>query len=226
MKTRTMFHCCWLAVLLIGCGEYSAQNGEAPPPVVGDGDSTEPLTVDATSTTPGEPELAMSPVNLIEGVDISPENTKIEFVGSKDNGSHNGGFKEISGRMKLDPENLAASEINVEIDTTSLWSDNDRLTGHLQNSDFFDVPNYPTATFAATNIEASDAEGSTHTITGDLTLHGVTKSISFPATISLDGDSHSLTSKFTINRLDFDIDYQPGQVHNDVNVMVTVGKAA
>jgi polyisoprenoid-binding protein YceI len=93
----------------------------------------------------------------------------------------------------------------VEIVTDSLWSDSDRLTGHLKNQDFFHVEEYPTATFVSTKVEAAEAGTA---ITGDLTLHGVTKSISFPAQVEIAEDKVLLKSEFSINRFDFDIKYE------------------
>ncbi len=100
------------------------------------------------------------------------------------------------------------SSVEVVIDTTSIWSDNERLTGHLKSADFFDVENHPQATFESTAIAAND--DGTYTLTGNLDLHGVTKQISFPATIQVDDQGFSATAEFSLNRMDFDIKY-PGK---------------
>jgi polyisoprenoid-binding protein YceI len=90
------------------------------------------------------------------------------------------------------------------IDMNSTWSDSDRLTGHLKNNDFFDVPNHPTTTFTVTAIESGATNS---TVTGNLDLRGVTKSISFPATIDVATESVSVMAEFAINRRDFNINY-------------------
>lgn len=142
-----------------------------------------------------------------EVLPINPETTKLEFVGSKVTGSHDGGFKELKGTFHVVPDRLEESRLQTEIDMNSTWSDSDRLTAHLKNEDFFDVQKYPTAEFVSTKIVPNkDAEG-THTITGNLTLHGVTKSITFPATLEVTDGAASLNSEFAINRKDFGIAY-------------------
>lgn len=97
------------------------------------------------------------------------------------------------------------SPSKIEIDMESTWSDNGKLTGHLKNADFFDVPTFPTSSFALTSIEES-ADG--HNITGDLTLHGVTKSISFAAKVGVSDSQVTLSAEFFIKRYDFDIVYK------------------
>ena len=87
----------------------------------------------------------------------------------------------------------------------STWTDSDKLTGHLKTPDFFDVAKFPKATFVMTEIKPGVSADAPYTITGNLTLHGVTKSISFPATVKVSGDDLAITSEFVINRKDFGI---------------------
>jgi len=94
--------------------------------------------------------------------------------------------------------------VHLEIDTTTLWADNEKLTGHLKNPDFFDVQAHPTAEFTSTEIVPAE-QG--YTITGNLNLHGVTKSISFPATIHIEDGQITTQAEFSIMRFDFDIKY-------------------
>ena len=97
--------------------------------------------------------------------------------------------------------------MTINIDTASVTTDDDSLTTHLKTADFFDVAKYPKATFVSTKIEPNTANGATHTITGNFDLHGVKKSISFPAAIQLGPDSVSANAEFSINRKDFGIVY-------------------
>ena len=94
----------------------------------------------------------------------------------------------------------------MSFDTTSLWSDNDKLTGHLKSPDFFDVEKFPTATFTSTSIVAA-ADG--FTVTGNLDLHGMQKSITFPAQIEAGAETVTAKAEFSIMRFDFGIVY-PG----------------
>ena len=92
--------------------------------------------------------------------------------------------------------------MTADIDMASTWSDNEGLTGHLKSPDFFDVAKHPKATFVSTEITPGGEKGASHTVTGNFTLHGVTKSISFPATITVSDGSAKVDSEFFINRKD------------------------
>jgi polyisoprenoid-binding protein YceI len=138
---------------------------------------------------------------------FGPETSKIEFIGSKVTGSHTGGFSKFEGELHLGNDGQPLSNGRVVIDMTSVWSDNERLTGHLKNADFFEVERFPTSTFVLTGISG---QGSSATLAGNLTLHGVTKQISFPAKLRVSEGMVELESEFSIDRFDFDIKY-PGR---------------
>ena len=150
----------------------------------------QPVTQPASSGTP----LAFS------------QDSTITWVGSKVTGSHNGGFQVFEGEINLVNDDPTASSVSVAIDATSLWADNDKLTGHLRSPDFFAVETYPTATFTSTAIEAAE---SGYTVTGNLDLHGVEKSIRFPAEIEIADGNVTILASFAIKRFDFGIEY-PG----------------
>jgi polyisoprenoid-binding protein YceI len=136
---------------------------------------------------------------------IRAEST-IGFVGSKVTGSHDGGFKKFAGKFNVAGGKIVgAPEIKIAMDST--WSDNEKLTGHLKSPDFFDTAKFPTSTFTVTTIEP---EGDKQKVTGNLDLHGVTKSISFPADIQITDEAVTVKAEFAINRKDFNINY-PGR---------------
>lgn len=177
-----------------------------------------------SSSDPTAPETGIAlPVAPEGSIEISAANATIQFVGSKDDGSHEGGFKEFSGWFHLPADGAESPQLAVLIETNSLWSDSDRLTGHLKNQDFFDVPNHPQALFVSTEIKPSDSDESTHEVTGDLTLLDATESVTFPIQISGEGRLATLAADFTFDRTKFGMDYGQGQVHNDVQVSVRVG---
>lgn len=132
------------------------------------------------------------------------EGSTVGFIGSKITGSHKGGFRGIQGEISVVDGDPAQSTVHLEIDTTTLWADNEKLTGHLKSPDFFDVETHPTAEFISTEIVAAE-QG--YTITGNLNLHGVTKSISFPATIHVEDGQVRAQAEFSIMRFDFKIEY-------------------
>jgi polyisoprenoid-binding protein YceI len=136
---------------------------------------------------------------------ISLENSKVEFVAAKVTRSHNGSFKQFTGAIDLVKNSVEGSRVTIDIETGSVMTDEDALTKHLQTPDFFDVAKYPKATFTSTKIEPSNGGGATHNVTGNFELHGIKKSITFPATIQLAPDSVSVNAEFAINRKDFGI---------------------
>lgn len=151
-----------------------------------------------TNTAPGESATGKEYV-------IRADST-IGFVGSKVTGSHDGGFKNFAGTVQVADGRIAGSPV-IQINMKSIWSDNDRLTGHLKSADFFEVEKYPVSTFTVTSVEPAEGQ---HKVTGNLEMHGVTKSISFPAQIAVTDDAVSLNAEFAINRKDFNINY-PGK---------------
>ncbi len=143
---------------------------------------------------------------------ISPENSKIEFVAAKVTRSHQGSFKQFAGTIDFVPKYWPDSRVTIDIDTGSIVTDEPQLTEHLKTADFFDVAKYPKATFVSTKIEPGTTGGETQTlsVTGNFDLHGIKKSITFPATITVTPDSLSINAEFAISRKDFGLLY-PGK---------------
>ncbi len=182
------------ATLLVGCDDPAANKPAA---------TTAPATSAAAAAKPA----AATPA-AAKKYSFSGEGSKVEFVGSKITGSHPGGFKTFTGTVEASPSAIEQGKVSVEIDMASVYSDSEKLTGHLQAADFFDVAKFPKGKFTSTTIAKSTDGKSTHTVTGNLELHGVTKSISFPATIAVTADAVTVTAEFTINRKEFGIAYE------------------
>ena len=190
-RLHTLFLPVAASVLLAGCSNPADGVPEA---------EVKPATATAAEST------AAVPANA-QAYSFDSETASIDFVGSKVTGSHNGGFKKFVGEFQVVDGKLAKSGHKLVIDTTSLWSDNDRLTGHLKSPDFFGVDTYPTATFTATAVEQAGSEAK---VTGRLSLHGVTKEITFPAQVKVTDQAVEVTAEFVLNRFDFDMKY-PGK---------------
>ena len=179
---------------------------------------------DSTKAVTGEAARVASPAPQGQKYQITPQKSKIEFVGSKVTGSHNGSFQTFSGEIDYAgaPEN---SRVNITMQTDSLTADDPKLTEHLKTADFFDVAKFPQATFVSTEIKPGGEKGATHTVTGNLTLHGVTKAITFPATIAVTPDTATVDSSFSINRKDFGINYAGASdnlIRDDVVLKLTI----
>jgi len=145
-----------------------------------------------------------------------------------------GEFKTVSGTIDVDPKNLDAAKVNVAIDPASINTNNDKRDNHLRSADFFDVTKFPAMTFVATSVKITDPKAYTGTLTGDLTMHGVTK----PVTLKLEGGGMQamgpngtlagFTASGTLDRKDFGIiwnkvfDAGPAMLGDDVTLEIDV----
>jgi polyisoprenoid-binding protein YceI len=132
-------------------------------------------------------------------------NSEIHFTGSKVTGSHSGGFKKFTGGFTVANNALTGTGQKIVIDMNSLWSDDEKLTGHLKSGDFFNVEKFPESSFELTGLKAA-SEGS-YQVSGNLTIMGNSKNITFPATASVTDGKARIHAKFDINRKDFGIVY-------------------
>jgi polyisoprenoid-binding protein YceI len=121
-----------------------------------------------------------------------------------------GQFAKVKGALNLDEKDVTKSSIEVTIDVASVDTHEPKRDGHLQSPDFFDVAKYPTATFKSTKVQK--AGSGKLKVTGDLTLHGVTK----PVVLEVEGPTAAYKTPFgttvrgvhatgKINRKDFGI---------------------
>jgi polyisoprenoid-binding protein YceI len=91
-----------------------------------------------------------------------------------------GTFSGLSGVLKLDEADYTRSTVNVSIPAASVSTVDENLDAHLKNADFFDVEKFPTFTFKSTTIHSLGDHD--YTVTGDLTIRGVTKSVTLNVT--------------------------------------------
>ena len=200
-----------LVVMMVGCGNPADNVPKA-----------------AVSSDTNAEETAAAPASTDKVFALSGKDSKIDFIGSKVTGSHAGGFTNFTGELRMTDGKLAGAGNKIVIDMNSTWSDNPKLTGHLKSPDFFDSAKFPNAEFVSTAVEKKTTN---YMVSGNLTLHGVTKQISFPADIQVSDQAIEIKSQFVLNRFDFEIKY-PGRANDLIrkevvmrlNVKVTPGK--
>ena len=121
-----------------------------------------------------------------------------------------GRFNNIAGTLRFDPQNVAASSVEVEIDAASIHTGVEARDQHLRSADFLDVDRYPAITFKSTRVEPGGLDRAW--VHGDLTLHGVTRPVvldvrwSGPAHFNDEGTiytSFGFRARAKINREDF-----------------------
>lgn len=119
---------------------------------------------------------------------------------------HHGVVNVTDGMLAVKDGQLDAGNFTIDMNSivcNDLTEDDGKLKleGHLKSGDFFMTETYPTAKFEITGVEAApSADGTTHKISGNLTIKDVTKGISFPATVNITDASAAAMAKFQINR--------------------------
>ena len=143
---------------------------------------------------------------------LNTTDSKLHWEGNKVTGKHNGQVNISSGKIILDEEgNLSGGNFVIDmnsIDVQDLEGEyKEKLTGHLKSDDFFDVENHPEAKFEITSVAKAETEGHL-LISGNLTLRGVTKNITFDAQINnVTEGNFAATADFNIAREDFGVSY-------------------
>jgi polyisoprenoid-binding protein YceI len=119
-----------------------------------------------------------------------------------------GRFRDFDGVIQYDAQNPANSSVQFTVQAASISTENDDRDKHLKSPDFFDVAKFPTLSFTSTKVVAKG--GNSFDVTGNLTLHGVTKVVTIPATFRgtvkvPKGEKAGFQSTFTLNRLDYGV---------------------
>jgi polyisoprenoid-binding protein YceI len=119
-----------------------------------------------------------------------------------------GQFNKLNGAISFDPADRAAASVDVEIEVAGVTTGNRKRDDHLLTADFFDQPKFPVITFKSSKVKFLD--GKRIEIAGNLTLHGVTRPITFEAEFAgpvkspYGGEiTMGFTASTTINREDF-----------------------
>ncbi len=117
-------------------------------------------------------------------------------------------FKDFDGTIVHDKDNPASSKVGFTVQAASIDTGNADRDKHLRSADFFDVEKFPTLTFTSTQVKAVDKD--TLEVTGDLTIHGVTKKATIPVEFlgtakTPNGEKAGFETQFTVNRKDHGI---------------------
>ncbi|MCA9581628.1 MAG: YceI family protein [Myxococcales bacterium] len=133
--------------------------------------------------------------------------TRIRFVASTTLFDVDGWFDKYKLNIQGDPVTLKDASVKVEIDAASINTSNQKRDDHLRSPDFFDVKKYPTITFTSDKVTK---KGKKILVTGDLTMHGITKKVSIPfsKTTAKNGAGVEETvfrGDLTIDRTDYQI---------------------
>jgi len=136
-------------------------------------------------------------------------------------------FGKVEGTLEFDQANPTKASVNVTIPLASVNSNVEKLNEHLQSPDFFDSAKFADATFKSTKVEKGAAADHLK-VTGDLTLHGVTKPIVLDVTVNKVGEhpmrkapAAGFDATTTIKRSDFGITKYVPMVSDDIKIRIT-----
>jgi len=140
-----------------------------------------------------------------------------------------GRFNVMKGSFEFDPEQPEAGEIEVNINARSVDTANRDRDKHLKGPDFFNVKQFPRITFKSTGIKKTD--GDRYEVTGDLTLHGVTKSITAEMEWVGTGEMRGMRkggfeARTTIRRSEFGIDFMPNALGDEITIIAAIEGSA
>jgi polyisoprenoid-binding protein YceI len=171
--------------------------------------------------------VATSAVAQVQSWKIDPNHTAAQFsVRHMGISTVRGAFTKVSGSVDFDPANPGKSSVEATIDATSIDTRVEMRDKDLRSPNWFDVEKYPTITFKSKSVQAT-GQGKLK-ITGDLTIHGVTKEV----LLDVDGPSAPVTdpkgnahvgasASTTIKRTDFGVGTNP-MVGEDINITIDV----
>lgn len=184
----------------------------------------------ADAETASAPETTAEQPAPTEGDGLKFMDGIVKWTGSKAvGGSHYGTVNISDGTLQVADGNLVGGEFTLDMTTIScedLADDPEKkanLEGHLKTGDFFEVDAYPTCTFVITGAEplAEPTEDASHTITGNLTMRGITKPVSFPAKVTIgDGMVSAQTPEFAINRTEWGVNFRASILDVAKDIMI------
>jgi polyisoprenoid-binding protein YceI len=136
-----------------------------------------------------------------------------------------GRFNDVSGTVVFDKADPSKSSVDLTIPVESVDTHNEKRDQHLKSPDFFNAKQFPVITFKSKTVESS---GDTYKVTGDFTLHGVTKPVTLE--IKKGGEGQGAQgeirgggeARFTIKRSDFGMAFMQGPVGDEINIIVSL----
>jgi len=150
---------------------------------------------------------------------VSKKTSKIEWIGKKVTGEHNGTINVQEGEVMVKDGMISGGTLWIDMGTIAVLDikdeeTNGKLKGHLMSPDFFAVEKYPKSKLEITKVESKGGEK--YHIHGNLTIKDKTEKVEIPATVKMDGDKLVAIGETEIDRTKFDIKYGSGQFFEDL----------
>jgi polyisoprenoid-binding protein YceI len=151
---------------------------------------------------------------------IQPEASEITFRATSRLMNAEGHFGRFSGDVVADPARPTGARISLTIEAASLDTGIGMRDNHLRSADFFDIERFPTIAFQSVRVETA---GRRATVTGSLTLHGVTREIAVPVDVQITETALVASGEFIVNRGEYAMNYNSflTPIGNEVRVEFT-----
>ncbi len=163
-------------------------------------------------------------VKAADQLTVDTKASKVEWIGEKVTGKHNGNLMLQNGTVEANGGRLTGGTFTF--DMTSITVEdlkdaeyNGKLLGHLKSDDFFSVEKNPTSTFKITSvapIKGAKAGAANYTVTGDLSIKGITNRVTFPATVTMAGSQLTAIGTLKVDRTKYDIKYGSGSFFDNL----------
>ena len=153
----------------------------------------------------------------------SPVNngSRVHFVINNFGIATGGNFSGLSGSIKFDPNNFAASDFDVSVDANTVDTDIESRDNHLRKAEYLDVKTYPRLLFKSTKVTKTNKDGYFYMF-GTFTIKGVTKEIKFPFTATAKDGGYLFEGSFKLNRRDFGVGGKSISLSDDLTVSLSV----
>ncbi|HEX5035285.1 MAG TPA: YceI family protein, partial [bacterium] len=158
--------------------------------------------------------LLFSPLAQAQTYKLDPTKSKIEWVGKKVAGQHNGSLDVKSGSLTVDQGQIKSGDFVVDMKSIKVLdlqdpAPNAKLTNHLKSDDFFSVENHPETQFKITSAKGT-VPGKVD-VTGNLTIKGITHPVTIPTILKQEGGKLSAKGEVKIDRTLYNVKYGSGK---------------
>ncbi|SDT34524.1 Polyisoprenoid-binding protein YceI [Mucilaginibacter mallensis] len=169
------------------------------------------FSVSATNKTLPAAKKAVKHIAKEQTFKVDNQTSKIGWLAKKATGEHNGNIKISDGTFNVQNNVLKTANFSIDISTITDIdltdpAQNDKLVSTLKSDTFFDSGKFPKADFVTTSIVKGSNQQ--YTITGKLTIKGITNEVSFPATVAVTNNKLTANAKLTIDRTKYDIKFR------------------
>ncbi len=205
MKTKKHFLILFIIAVFMGCAE--SEKKETADIKNSDKKNSKEVSKNTSASVKGEKKQ------------IALQDSKLEWMGSKVTGKHNGEVSITGGELYVDNNEITGGNFEIDFNTITVLDiedaeSNGKLTGHLKSDDFFSAETHPKGNFVIKSV--SKTAENKYNVTGDLTIKGITNEITFPSEVVIKDGTVTASADFNIDRTKWDIKFRSGKFYENL----------